>query len=205
MPLDGDAPVGVARNASAGRPSYERGDDIGGVPVQRHPCAVVPHCRARVGVGRRLLHVAERHPGIESCRDEGVPECVRTHGLEVKDPSTPSDASDDPAGSVAIEAAAVATAENRALATLADCKVDGAGGAWGDGDGDDLAALAHDGQSSMSPLEAECLDIGTGRLRDPQSVERENERRACSAAAPSPAATRRAPTSLRSSPVACDS
>jgi hypothetical protein len=96
----------------------------------------------------RLLHVAERHPGVERCSNEGVSECVRTHGIG--DPCTPRDAWDDSAGAVAVEAAAVNTEEDRALAALADCEIDRTGRAWGERDRDDFAALTHNREGSMS-------------------------------------------------------
>jgi hypothetical protein len=73
---------------------------------------------------------------------------------------------------MAIETNSVDAEEDRPLAALADCKIDSAGGAWGQWDSDNLPALAHDSESSVYPFESECLDIGTGRLRDSQSVER---------------------------------
>jgi hypothetical protein len=40
------------------------GDDIGGVPVQAASGPVIPDRCSRVGVRGRLLHVAQRDPGI---------------------------------------------------------------------------------------------------------------------------------------------
>jgi hypothetical protein len=55
-------------------PCEEGGDDVGRVPVQAGPGPVVAHGGARVGMGGGgLLHVPQRHPGIESSRDELVP------------------------------------------------------------------------------------------------------------------------------------
>ncbi len=150
------------RRVLTGRPCHECSDDVRGVPIQRHPCPVVPHRRSWVGVRCRLLYVAERHPGVERGGDEGVSECVRTHGLG--DPCTPRDASDDSAGAVAVEAAAVNTEEDRALAALTDCEIDRTGRAWGERDRDDFAAFTHNREGSMSAFEAERLDVGTGRL-----------------------------------------
>jgi len=81
-------------------------------------------------------------------------------------PARRRDASDYPAGTVAVEALAVEAEEDRALTALADCEVDGACRPWRERDGDDLVALAHDGEGSMSAFEAQRLDVGTGRLRD---------------------------------------
>jgi len=40
-------------------------------------------------------------------------------------------------------------------------------------DGDDLAALAGDGQGPVPAFQAQLLDVGAGGLRDPQPVQRE--------------------------------
>jgi hypothetical protein len=103
-------------------------------------------------VRRRLLHVAERHSGVERGGDEGVAKCVWAD--ELGDPRASRDASDYPTGAVAVEAVAVEAEEDRPLAALADCKVDGACRPWRERDGDDLAALAHDGEGSMTAFEA---------------------------------------------------
>ena len=147
--------------STIGRPRHERRDDIGRLPVQRRPCAVILHRRSRIGVRRRLLHLAERHPGVKRCGDEGVATRVRANKLG--DPRTPSDASDDPARALAVQAAAVSGEEDRSLAPLADCEVDRAGRAWGERDRDDLAALAHDGEVSTSAFETKRLEFGTRR------------------------------------------
>lgn len=77
------------------------------------------------------------------------------------------------------------------------------GGARGERDSDDFAALAGDQQGPVPALKTEVLDVGSGRLgpRGPLSASREIS--ACSAGRPSPAATRRPPSSLRSSAMAC--
>jgi len=49
-------------------PGDERRDDVGRMPVERGPCAVVPHCRAGVGMGSRFLDVAEGHARVETGR-----------------------------------------------------------------------------------------------------------------------------------------
>jgi hypothetical protein len=45
------------------------GDDVGGMPVQAASGPVIPHCGSRVSVGGGLLHVTERHTGIETGRE----------------------------------------------------------------------------------------------------------------------------------------
>ncbi len=83
---------------------------------------------------------------------------------ELGDACTPRDASDNPAGAVAFEAVAVEAEQDRPLAALADCKVDSACRPWCERGGDNLAALAHEGEGSMSAFEAQRLDVGAGRL-----------------------------------------
>ena len=103
-----------------------------------------------------------RHLGVERGGDEGVSECVRTD--ELGDTRALCHSANDPARAVAVEAAAVDPEEDRALTALADCEVDGTGRAWRERDGDNLAALAHDGEGSMTAFEAQRFDVGTGRL-----------------------------------------
>jgi hypothetical protein len=63
--------------------------------------------------------------------------------------------------------------EQRPAGALADGQVDGAGGARGERDRDDLAALAGDDEGPVPALQAQVLDVGTGGLRYPKSVEGE--------------------------------
>ena len=51
---------------SARRAGDERGDDVGGVAVQRLAATVIAHRRPWVGVARCCLHVAQRHAGVEA-------------------------------------------------------------------------------------------------------------------------------------------
>ena len=73
---------------------------------------------------RRLLHVAQRHPGIQRGGDEGVPE--RAQGLTaLADPGAwPRDLADDPPGATPVEPTAVAGDEDRPVAAFADGQVD---------------------------------------------------------------------------------
>ena len=59
---------------------------------------------------------------------------------------------------------AIAVQQDRSLVTFPDTQVDGSGGAGSEGDGDDLAALATDGQRPMSPLQPEVLNVGAQRF-----------------------------------------
>jgi hypothetical protein len=95
--------------------------------------------------------------------------------------------------------------EDRPVAALADRQVDRSCCARRQRDGDDLAALAGDNQGPVPTLEAQGADLGAGCLGHPQPVEASREIRAWSPGGPDPAATSIAPSSLRSSPVACDS
>ncbi len=47
-------------------------------------------------------------------------------------------------------------------------QVDGAGGAWREGDSHGLAALAQHRQSPMAPFDAEGFDVDPDRLGDPK-------------------------------------
>jgi hypothetical protein len=80
------------------------------------------------------------------------------------DPGPPGDAPDDASGAVAVEAAAVGSSEDRSLVALADGQVDRSCGAGCQRDGDDLAALAQNGQSAVSTLEAKGFDVCAGRF-----------------------------------------
>lgn len=55
--------------------------DEGGVTVQGNPGPVVAHGGAQVGVRGRLLHVAQRDPGIEDGGDEDRPGAAFADGL----------------------------------------------------------------------------------------------------------------------------
>jgi hypothetical protein len=92
---------------SAGGAGDERGDDVGGVPVEGLAAPVVSHRRSRVGVASGLLHVAQRHAGVQTGGggDEGVTQRVRSDPLA--DPRTASDTSHDPPGGVTVEALAI--------------------------------------------------------------------------------------------------
>ena len=80
------ARLGPAGRMSAGRGSTGcsrdvRGDDVGGVPVQRGPGPVVTHRGTRIGVGGGFLYIPQRHPGVQRCGDERVPQRVGPNRL----------------------------------------------------------------------------------------------------------------------------
>jgi len=74
-------------------------------------------------------------------------------------------------GTPASRPAAVLREEHRSLAALANHEVDGACGARGERDGNDLASLAGDHQGAVPALDARRLDICAGGLRHAQPVE----------------------------------
>ena len=71
------------------------------MPVQAAAGPVVPHRGPRIRVRGRLLHVVQRHPGIQGCGDERVPERVRADGLG--DPGAAGGFADDPPGAVPVQ------------------------------------------------------------------------------------------------------
>jgi hypothetical protein len=54
--------------------------------------------------------------------------------------------------------------EQRSFGALADSQVDRPGGARGERDGDDLAALAGDDEGPVTALQAQVLDVCAGSL-----------------------------------------
>ena len=117
----------------------EGGDDVGGVPVQRDPGPVVAHGGSGVGVGGGFLHVPERHACVERRGDEPVRERVWPDGLG--DPGAAGYPVDDPGGAVPVQPTAIGSQQDGPFTALADGQVDRPGGARGERDGDDLAAL----------------------------------------------------------------
>ena len=51
--------------------------------------------------------------------------------------------------------------------------IDRPGGAWGEWDGDHLAALTEHGQGAVPAFETEIVDVGAERFGDPQTVDRQ--------------------------------
>ena len=156
---------------SARRSGDVGGHDVRGVAIEGDPSAVVAHGRARVGVTCRLLDVAKWHAGIERGGDERVAEGVRTDCFA--DPRSPSDPPDDPARSMAIEAATVATEEDRPARSLANREIDGPGSARRHRDRHGLSSLSQDGERPVPTLKSERLDVCADRFGDPQAIQRE--------------------------------
>jgi hypothetical protein len=102
---------------------------------------------------------------------KGVAQRVWTDPLG--EPGPAGQPAHDPRRSVASQAPAVSSDEDRTPDTLTDREVERPGGPRGQRDGDGLAALAVHQQGPVSSLEAEMLDVGTERLGDPQTVQRQ--------------------------------
>jgi hypothetical protein len=139
------------------------------MPVQAGACPVVAHGGARVGVGGGFLHVPQRHPGVERGGDERMSQRVRADMFG--DAGAAGDPADGTRGAVPVQPLAVRGQEQRAFGALTGRQVDGAGGAWGERDGDDLAAFAGDDQRPVAALEAQVLEVRAGGLRYPQPVQ----------------------------------
>jgi hypothetical protein len=103
-------------------------------------------------MGCGLLHVAQRHPGVEGGGDERVPQRVGADLLG--DPGAPGDPADDSGGAVPVQPFPVCGDEEGSFGALADRQVDRPGGARGERDGDDLATLAGDNQGPVPALQA---------------------------------------------------
>ena len=71
---------------------------------------------------RRLLHVPQRHPGIQRGGDERVPQRVRRDGLG--DPGAAGDLADDPPGAVTIQPPPVRSQEHRPVRPFLDGQID---------------------------------------------------------------------------------
>jgi hypothetical protein len=110
-----------------------------------------------------------------------------------------------PPGAVPVQPPTVRSKEDRAFGALADGQVDRPGGARRERDGDDLAAFRGDDHGAMAALDAHDLNVGAGSFGHPQPVQRQQGDQCMLGGRASPAATSSAPSSLRSSPIACDS
>jgi hypothetical protein len=82
--------------------------------------------------------------------DERVPQRVGRDDLG--DPGPAGDLADDPPGAVPVQPPPVRSQEHRAIRPFPDSQVDRPGGPWRQRDGDDLAALADDGQRPVPAL-----------------------------------------------------
>ena len=179
------------------------GDDAGGVLVQGYSGAVVADRGSRVGVRGRFLDVAQRDAGVEGCGDERVAERVGSDLLGQAGPA--GYLADDSPGAVPVEPLAGGGGEDGSFAPFADCQVDCAGGPRRERD-DGAPASFRTMAKVRWPRSVPRASMSAAVASETRSPFRaSSEIRACSAGVPSPAATRSAPTSLRSSPVAWDS
>ena len=117
-----------------------------------------------------LLHVPQRHSGVQRGGDERVPKRVGRDGLG--DPGPAGGLADDPPGAVPVQSS-VRGQERWPFCALADGQVDRPGGARRQRDSDHLAALAGDRHCPVPALQAQLLDVRAGGLGDPQPVQRE--------------------------------
>jgi hypothetical protein len=120
-------------------------------------------------MGRGLLDVAQRYPGIKRGGNKCMPKGVR--GDSFGDPGAASDLADEPPRSVPVYPPSVGGQEHRSVGALADGQVDGPGGPRRQRNRDDLPALSGDGQRPVPAVEAHMLDVGAGRFGDPQAVQ----------------------------------
>ncbi len=120
------------------------------------------------------LDVSKGNAGVKRAGNERVPEAVGADPLD--DPGTPGKPLDGPIGGVAVHPTALGAEEERARRSLGDVEVDGPGRAGSQGDRYVLAALPHNLERSVSPLEVEVVDVGAQGLRDAQSVEGQQRR-----------------------------
>ncbi len=200
LPASGSGAPNAGKDVSARSASYEGGDDVGGVPVEGLAAPVVAHRGARVGVAGRFLHITQWHTGVQGGGDEGVTQGVRSDALG--DVGAAGDAPDEATGGVPIQAGVVGVDEDRSLEPFADSQIDGAGDAWRQRHRDELAALAQHRQGAVPAFLAESFDVGADRLRHPQTVQRQQGHQGV--IEDNPAATRMAPSSLRSRWATCD-
>ena len=179
------------------------GDDVRGVPVQGSAVTIITHSGSRIRVRRRLLHIPQRHTGIQRRGDKCVPQRMRAHV-----PGNPSSAVTwrtiraAPCRSSRRPSAARKTgpAQRSPMARSIARAVRGASGTVTTFP--PLRVIT----SVRCPRSTPKASISAPVASETRSPLRaSSEISACSAGGPSPAATSSAPSSLRSSPVACDS
>jgi hypothetical protein len=171
--------------------------------VEGYTGPVVAHGGAGIGVAGGFLHIAERNPSVEGGGDERVAEGVGPDALGYPRPS--SDATYDPSGRVTIDPHPIRSNEDRSLAALTDHEIDSPGRPGRQGDGHNLAPLAQNREGAVPALQPEVLDNRADRFRYPQPVEGQQADQRVIPRARQSRRTSRAPTSLRSRPVAWDS
>jgi len=163
----------------------------------RRPGRSASSCAGRHA--RRLP--GRRGAGHPRTGDERVPQRVWPDGLG--DSGTAGHPAHDPRGAVPVQLPSIGCEEDRPIQPLTDGQVDRPSRPRRERDGDDLAALALPPRCPRSMPRASMLAPVASETRSPLSAS--SEISACSPGEPSPAATSRAPSSLRSSAVACES
>jgi hypothetical protein len=193
----------IRADGLSGCPGDERCDDVGGVPVQARPRAVVANGGPRIGVGGGLLHIPQRHPGVKRGGDEGVPQRVRADVLgdpgrrvtrrtiraaPCRSSRRPSPARNSGPSARSPAASSIARAVRGASGMVTTLPP--------------LRVMTRVRCPRSRPRCSMSAPVASD-TRSPLSAS--SEMRACSTGGPSPAATRMAPSSLRSRAVACDS
>ena len=107
------------------------------------------------------LDVAERYAGVECSHDEGGAQHVWVDDAESR---SFADRSDPAVSGASIEALVVLSAKDRALASLADCEIDGSGRAGHERNHRWLVALTEDAERAVTAFEPEVFDVGCARL-----------------------------------------
>jgi hypothetical protein len=108
------------------------------------------------------LDVAQWHACVEGGGDERVSQCVRPDSFD--DPGLAGDATHDTRRAVTVESGTVAVTQDRAAAAFPDGEIHCSRRAWGEWDGDGLAALAMNDQRPVSAFETEEFDVGPDRF-----------------------------------------
>ncbi len=122
-------------------------------------------------MGGGFLDVAQRHPGVQRCGDERVPQCVGPYLLGNSGPA--GNPADDPPGAVLVQPLPVSRGEDRAFAPFAGVKVDRPGGPRASGMTARLPPLRVIARARCPRSVPERLDVRSGGFRDPQPVQGE--------------------------------
>jgi len=146
---------------------HKRNDDISGMAIEIGPATVVDRRDPRVLMAGGELDIPERNAGIESGHDESGTQHVRVDDPEAR----PLANGADPAMcSPAVEAAPILSTQDRPLAALTDCEVDGPSRPRDERNDRRLVAFANDAQRPMASLHPEVLHVGGTGLAHPEAV-----------------------------------
>ena len=136
--------------------------------VEVFPPGVIDGRRPRIGVARRDLDVADRHPCIECRHDECGPEHM---GVDDPEAGALSYGADPAMCGAPVEALPVVAVQDRSFASLAEGQVDGPCYPRYQGYHGRLVVLPDDAKSAMAPVEAEVLGVGGTGLTHAESIE----------------------------------